>query len=134
MTTLTSIHAIYVRPVALWGRLVSQHPIYLHHEWISLLISFNLPSIPSPTTALPFLCFGIGALLHPKQILYVYSAGKSKGLQNGRRVEEGSKFTRILPDRFGRIEFAYATDWNFSSGCSPPFLTETQLPLSDTGR
>ena len=51
MTTLTSIHAIYVRPVALWGRLVSQHPIYLHHEWISLLISFNLHSIPSPTTA-----------------------------------------------------------------------------------
>ena len=51
MTTLTSIHEIYVRPVALWGRLVSQHPIYLHHEWISLLISFNLHSIPSPTTA-----------------------------------------------------------------------------------
>jgi len=75
MTTLTSIHAIYVRPVALWGRLVSQHPIYLHHEWISLLISFNLHSIPSPTTAWPSLCFGIGALLHPKQILYVYSAG-----------------------------------------------------------
>jgi hypothetical protein len=25
-------------------------------------------------------------------------------------------------------------DWNFSSGCSPPFLTEAQLPPSDTGR
>ena len=38
-----------------------------------------------------------------------------------------------LPDRLGRIEFTYVTDWSFVSGCSPPFLMETQLPLSTTG-
>jgi len=98
--------------------------IYPGHDSQSLLTSFNLPSIPSPTTAYPFLCFGISVLLHPKQILYVYPAGKSKGLQDGRRVEEGSKNSRTLPDRLGRIEFACATDWNFSSGCSPHFLAD----------
>jgi|LauGreDrversion2_6_1035139.scaffolds.fasta_scaffold23560_1 hypothetical protein len=98
--------------------------IYPGHDSQSLLTSFNLPSIPSPTTACPFPCFGIGVLLHPKQILYVYPAGKSQGLQDGRRVEEGSKSSRVLPDRFGRIEFAYATDWNFSSGCSPHVLAD----------
>jgi hypothetical protein len=36
------------------------------HEQLSLLISFNLPSIPPPTTALPFPYLGIGALLHPR--------------------------------------------------------------------
>jgi hypothetical protein len=38
---------------------------------LSLLISFNLPSIPPPTTALPFPNFSICALLHPKLVAYV---------------------------------------------------------------
>lgn len=78
MTTLTSIQATYVRPMALWERLVSQRPIVLHHEWGSLLISFNLPSVPSPTTSLPFPCLSIGALLLPRQVPCVYPAIKSQ--------------------------------------------------------
>lgn len=102
---------------------------------LSHLISLNLPSIPSPTTALPFPNISIDALLHP--MLVVVSsprADRYKGSGAGRRIDKGSTLARGLPDRLGRIEFAHATDWNFSSGCSPPFLSETQLPLSDTGR
>ena len=43
-----------------------------------------------------------------------------------RRTVRGSIIPRSLPDRLGRIEFANATDWSFTSGCSPPSLTETQ--------
>ena len=40
-----------------------------------------------------------------------------------------SPFTRGLAGAAGRIEFACATDWLFTLGCSPPPLTRTQLPL-----
>jgi hypothetical protein len=41
----------------------------------------------------------------------------------------GSRDARTLPDRLGRIEFTCVTDCSFSSGCSPPSLTGTQLPI-----
>jgi hypothetical protein len=101
-------------------------------EWGSLFIAFNLPSIPSPTTALPFPCLSISALLHPRQVPCVYPANKSQ--KSSHKKGFGLLSARYLPGWLGRIEFTYVTDWNFSSGCSPPFLTETQLPLSDSGR
>ena len=63
----------------------------------------------------------------------VYPPGRLKGRWDRRRTVKGSDIARSLPDRLGRIEFTYVTDWSFVSGCSPPFLTETQLPLSTTG-
>lgn len=65
----------------------------------------------------------------------VYPPGRpfrSKGF--GLRAIQGSGIPSSLPDRLGRIEFTCVTDWSFVSGCSPPFLAETQLPLSTTGR
>src|ERR1700733_963390 len=41
---------------------------------------------------------------------------------------QASPVTRRLAKAAGRIEFAYATDEDFTSGCSPPPLTRTQLP------
>ena len=55
-------------------------------------------------------------------------AEQYKCSRDGRRSVKSSIFSRNLPDRIGRIEFAFATDWLFSSDCSPPFITETQLP------
>lgn len=106
----------------------------------SLLISIELPNIPSPTTLLPF-----------RQPRFNTSPGSGHraGCRTDRRAllgragplivgpwraVKGSCFARTLPDRLGRIEFTYVTDCSFTSGCSPPFLTETQLPLSVTGR
>src|SRR5262249_22039566 len=43
-------------------------------------------------------------------------------------VSWASPFTRRLARTAGRIEFACATDWTFTWGCSPPPLTRTQLP------
>ncbi len=40
-----------------------------------------------------------------------------------------SPVTRGLAGAAGRIEFACATDWLFTLGCSPPPLARTQLPL-----
>ena len=55
------------------------------------------------------------------------------GRKDCRHAVQGSTFPRSLPDRLGRIEFTFVTDWSFTSGCSPPSLAETQLPLSVTG-
>ena len=101
---------------------------------ISLLIAFDLPTIPSPTTILPFRHGRFRTLPHRRGLpcLSPGQTQRSKGLS--RRTVKGSGIARSLPDRLGRIEFTYVTDWSFVSGCSPPFLTETQLPLSTTGR
>jgi hypothetical protein len=56
------------------------------------------------------------------------------GLVRDDRAVKGSPLASGLPDRLGRIEFTYVTDWSFTSDCSPPLLTQTQLPLSVTGR
>ena len=101
---------------------------------ISLLISFDLPTIPSPTTALPFRHGRFSTLLHRRD-LPCLSPGQTSPVGGiRRRTVKGSDTVRSLPDRLGRIEFTCVTDWSFVSGCSPPFLTETQLPLSTTGR
>ena len=101
---------------------------------VSLLIAFDLPTIPSPTTALPFRHGRFVTLLHRRDLprLSHGEAQRTEGF--ARRAVKGSHIARRLPDRLGRIEFTYVTDWSFVSGCSPPFLTETQLPLLTSGR
>ena len=106
----------------------------------SLLNSIELPNIPSPTTLLPF---------RQPRFVTLPSSRHRAGCRTDRRgtlgragtlivgpwrAVKGSCIARTLPDRLGRIEFTYVTDCSFTSGCSPPFLTETQLPLSVTGR
>jgi hypothetical protein len=103
-------------------------------EQLSLLISFEFLTIPSPTTSSPFRRGRFRTLLHRLGLPCLSPGKASAGRWEFRRTVKGSDITRSLPDRLGRIEFAVATDWLFSSGCSPPFLTETQLPLSDSGR
>jgi len=107
---------------------------------VSLLISIELPNIPSPTTLLPFhrnRFVTLPEFAHrcdlPHRPPGVLPADLRSSLGRLRAVK-GSCFTRTLPDRLGRIEFTYVTDCSFTSGCSPPFLMETQLPLSVTGR
>ncbi len=101
---------------------------------ISLLISLDLPTPPSPTTALPFRHGRFGTLLHRRDLPRLSPRADRSGRRDGRRAVKGSDIARSLPDRLGRIEFTCVTDGSFVSGCSPPFLTETQLPLSTSGR
>ena len=73
--------------------------------------------------------------LHHRHGLPRLSPGATQRVREfARRAVKGSPSTRRLPDRFGRIRFTFVTDWLFSSGCSPPLLTKTQLPLLDSGR
>ena len=101
---------------------------------ISLLISFDLPTPPSPTTALPFRHGRLITLLHRRDLPRLSLRANLSGPAEGPHAVKGSDIARSLPDKLGRIEFTYVTDGLFVSGCSPPFLTETQLPLSTSGR
>ena len=89
---------------------------------ISLLISFDLPTIPSPTTALPFRHGRFLTLLHRRDLPCLSPRRTSKVGGICRRTVKGSDIARSLPDRLGRIEFTFVTDWSFVSGCSPPFF------------
>ena len=100
---------------------------------LSLLIVFELPTVPPPTTAHPFRPARFVPLQIPSELAASILRADPKGRKERRHAVQGSAFPRRLPDRLGRIEFACATDRSFTSGCSPPFLTETQLPLSVTG-
>ena len=60
------------------------------------------------------------------------TAARSWASSGTLREVRGSRVTRTLPDRLGRIEFTCVTDCSFVSGCSPHFLLKTQLP-STTG-
>jgi len=104
------------------------------HLQFSLLISFELPTIPPPTTVLPFRHDRFSPLLQRRSLPRL-SPGEIQRIKGfARRAVKGSHIASRLPDRLGRIEFTCVADWSFVSGCSPPFLTETQLPLSTTGR
>lgn len=110
----------------------------LHAAEGSLLISIELPSIPSPTTLLPFRLPRFSTL--PLFTVQAAITNRQRICQQTLRVflgslheVRGSRFTSTLPDRLGRIEFTFVTDCSFSSSCSPPFLLKSQLP-SDTGR
>ena len=109
------------------------HPRLIVQQF-SLLTSFELPTIPPPTTTPPFRHDRFITLLHRRGLTASISLGDPAGREISRRAVKGSNIPSSLPDRLGRIEFACATDWSFTSGCSPPFFTETQLPLSVTGR
>lgn len=100
---------------------------------VSPLISIELPNIPSPTTILPFRSpqFGTLRFCHRARRLTnlrSLSATRSRASSEAWREVRGSRFTRTLPDRLGRIEFTSVTDCSFASSCIPPFLLKTQLP------
>ena len=71
------------------------------------------------------------SLVHPFR-LQPPAAPRSRGISGGGpdRADAiwASPFTRGLAGAAGRIEFACATDWMSTLGCSPPPLTRTQLP------
>ena len=100
---------------------------------VSLLISIELPNIPSPTTLLPFRSPRFDTL--PSSVT-VRAASPTAArrrtdlsvIVGPMREIRGSRIARTLPDRLGRIEFTFVTDCSFTSGCSPPFLLKTQLP------
>lgn len=105
------------------------------HSQFSLLISFDLPTIPSPTTSSPCHCDRFHTLLHRRSLsrLSPRQTSPVSGILPSR--DEGSYFTRSLPNRdAAESSSLYITDWSFTSGCSPPSLAGTQLPLSVTGR
>ena len=109
----------------------------LHAAEVSLLISIELPNIPSLTTLLPFRSPRFNTLpfhspCEPPHRPAESTAARNWASSGTLREVRGSRFTRTLPDRLGQIEFAFATDCSFVYGCSPPFLLKTQLP-STTG-
>ena len=88
---------------------------------------------PSPTTACHFVTVALTRYFTAVTPRLSPRADRS-GRREGRRAVKRSDTPRSLPDRLGRIEFTCVTDGSFVSGCSPPFLMETQLPLSTSGR
>ncbi len=65
----------------------------------------------------------------------VYPTGRPRGSRDFAVARSRVRaFLAASPTGLADIEFTCVTDWSFVSGCSPPFLTETQLPLSTTGR
>lgn len=68
----------------------------------SLLIAFDLPTLPSPTTASPFRHGRFLTLLHRRDLPRL-SHGQTQRIEGfRRRAVKGSDITRSLPDRLGR--------------------------------
>ena len=90
----------------------------LHAAEVSLLISIELPNIPSPSTLLPFRDARFTSLrfLSPSSPPHD-PCGKSRHPELGRVVGHcavrGSRVARTLPDRLGRIKFTFVTDCSF---------------------
>ena len=102
---------------------LGHHP-RLNIRQISLLISFDLPTIPSPTTASPFRCDRFITLLHRRSLPRLSPLADQTWSRGSRRAVKGSPNARRLPDRLGRSEFALLRTGLFVAGCFPPFLTE----------
>jgi len=96
-------------------------------DQVSLVTSFDLPTIPSPTTVLPF---PEHRLITSFSVLgsRVYPAGRPFGRRNAvarfgvRHYLAGSP--EAWPKRVHLI-----TDWSFTSCCSPPDVAVEQLRL-----
>jgi hypothetical protein len=71
----------------------------------SLLVSSELPTIPTPITTAPFRHDRILALLHRRGLPRLSSGRTVTGRKDRRRAVKGSSVNRRLPDRLGRIEF-----------------------------
>jgi hypothetical protein len=99
----------------------------------SLLTMLDLPTIPSPATSLPFRHGRFLTLLHRRDLPRL-SHGQTQRIEGfavaWSRVRA---FLGASPTGLAESSSHRVTDWSFVSGCSPPFLTETQLPLSTTG-
>ena len=83
---------------------------------VSLLRVFDLPTIPSSTTILPFPHRGFSTLPQPDEPSRLspgQTVFQSKGFR--RRALGGSPLASRLPDRLGRIRFVI-----LRTGCSPP--------------
>ena len=84
--------------------------IGLHTAEASLIISIELPSIPSPSTLLPFHSprFDTLLFLHRASrltVLRCLSASLSRDSSGTWSEVRASRFARTLADRLGRIEF-----------------------------
>ena len=90
----------------------------LHAAEVSLLISIELPNIPSPSTLLPFRDARFSSLrfLSPSSPTHD-PCGMSRHPELGRIVGpcavRGSRVAGTLPDRLGRIKFTFVTDCSF---------------------
>lgn len=90
----------------------------LHAAEASLLISIELPNIPSPTTLLPFRDARFSSLRFFSPSSPPHDpCGKSRHPELGHVVDpcavRGSQVASMLPDRLGRIEFTFVTDCSF---------------------
>jgi hypothetical protein len=74
------------------------------HTQRSLLISFDLLTIPPPTTLLPFPHDRFGTLRHRRELPRL-SPGQTRRSGDHRRAVKGSLIASRLPDRLGRSEF-----------------------------
>jgi hypothetical protein len=99
---------------------------------ISLLISFELPTIPSPATALPFHHDRFDTLHHRRGCPRL-SPGQTQRVEGIAVTWTGFDICEQSPRQAWPNRVRVPTDWSFTSGCSPPFLRETQLPLLVTG-
>ena len=90
----------------------------LHAAEVSLLISIELPNIPSPSTLLPFRDARFSSLrfLSPSSPPHD-PCGQSRHPELGHIVGHcavrGSRVAGTLPDRLGRIKFTFVTDCSF---------------------
>ena len=93
---------------------LSEHERPTTSQQVSLLVSFDLPTIPPSTTLLPFPSRRF-VTLHQRERLPRLSPGQTNGRRECRRAVWGSPVARRLPDRLGRSRFAL-----LRTGRSPP--------------
>jgi len=82
---------------------------------LPLYLAFDLPTIPSSTTVLPFPRRGFGTLLQPDEPPHLSPGQILADRWERRRAVVGSPLASRLPDRLGRIRFVI-----LRTGRSPP--------------
>ena len=102
--------------VSVWS---AQHHLFpsrfVLSRQVSLLISLDLPTIPSSTTRLPFPHRGFRTLPQPDRLPRRSPGQTSMGRWDCRHAVRGSPWACKLPDRLGRIRFVI-----LRTGHSPP--------------
>ena len=110
---------------ALWV-LMRGHELPPVTTQVSFFKAFDLPSIPSSTTVLPFPQHGFRTLPQSDGLPRL-SPGKTSSVEGLPSRGQGFTVVTPAPRQAWPNQVRYPTDWTFTSSCSPPLLTETRL-------
>ena len=112
----------YPRRFGSAGIIVRRPPLRLLREQVSLIHAPDLPTLPSPTTC--------GCFVSSR---HVYLSTDRTEIASPRAFSQrelgASSFGSRLASSHRPNRVSYRTDWRFTSCCSPPRVTTTQLQL-----